>query len=63
MMTCTRARVTHVTRVTRGVTERHLPRQRHTARTRASERRRRSSARVPVVRGGTENGDDARDAR
>ena len=51
-MTFTRARVT---RVTRGVTERHPQphRLRLRARERASERRRRSSARgVPVVRGG-----------
>ena len=51
-MTYMRARVTRVTRVMRDVTERHLHRQRHTARARASEHRRRSSARVPVVRGG-----------
>jgi len=67
-MACSRARVTRVTRVprvTRGVTERHPQphRLRLRARERASERRRRSSARVPVVRGETENGDDARDAQ
>ena len=50
-MTYMRARVT---RVTRGVTDRHPQphRLRLRARERASERRRRSSARVPVVRGG-----------
>jgi hypothetical protein len=65
-MTYTRARVARVTRVTRGVIDRQT-----TITTAAPHARERASERAPSQRaaracvrgGGTENGDDARDAR